>query len=163
MPDNIINMGHIAGAFGILGWVKIKTEADMSNYKELLLSINGRWLQYKVEKCTNNEFGANIKFASINDRNDAMALKGTIIGLARDKFPKLPDDEYYQADLIGLTVTNLQNEKLGTVTSIMDTSANIVLVVKDGKLERLIPFVGIYITSVSIENKQIIVDWGLDY
>jgi 16S rRNA processing protein RimM len=163
MPDNIINMGHITGAFGILGWVKIKTEADMSNYKELLLSINGKWIPHKVEKCSNNELGANVKFASISDRDDAMALKGTLVGLARDKFPKLPDDEYYQADLVGLTVTNLQNENLGTVKNIMDTGANIVLVVKDDKLERLIPFVGVYITSVSIEKKQIIVDWGLDY
>ena len=163
MPDNIIEMGHITGAFGILGYVKIKTDADIRNYKELLLSINGKWVPYKIEKCSFNEVGASVKFATINDRDAAALLRGTLVGLSRDKFPKLPDDEYYQADLIGLSVTNLQNQNLGTVTNIMDTGANIVLVIKDGDLERLIPFVGVYITSVDISKKQIIVDWGLDY
>lgn len=163
MPDNIIKMGHITGAFGILGWVKIKTDTNIANYKELLLSINGKWIPYKLEKCSNNEASANVKFESITNRDEAMALKGTVVGLERNKFPKLADDEYYQADLLGLTVTNLQNENLGTITNIMDTGGNIVLVVKDNMLERLIPFVGVYVASVSIEKKQVIVDWGLDY
>ena len=163
MPDNIIEMGHITGAFGILGWVKIKTDANISNYNQVLLSINGKWVPHKVEKCSYKDNVSNVKFAAINDRDAAMLLKGTVIGVERKNFPKISEDEYYQADLIGLTVTNLVNEHLGTVVDIMDTGANAVLVINDDKLERLIPFVGVYVNSINFEKKQIIVDWGLDY
>jgi 16S rRNA processing protein RimM len=163
MPDNIIDMGHITGAFGILGWVKIKTETDISNYPELLLSINGKWTPYKVEKYSSNDNVTNVKFTSITNRDEAIALKGTVVGIKRQNFPNLSDNEYYQADLIGLNVTNIDNQFLGKVENLMDTGANAVLIVKDDKLERMIPFVSVYVISVNLDKKQIIVDWGLDY
>ena len=45
----------------------------------------------------------------------------------------------------------------------METGANDVLVAKLEQEERLIPFVAQYVVKVDMQNKQIIVDWGLDY
>jgi 16S rRNA processing protein RimM len=65
-----------------------------------------------------------------------------------------------------MAVMTTQGYDLGVVSDMMETGANDVLVVKanlnDGfsKKERLIPYiVGQVVDSVSIENKQICVDW----
>jgi 16S rRNA processing protein RimM len=102
-------------------------------------------------------------FKGINDRNKAEALIGNIVAINRDEFPDTDTDEYYWVDLIGLKVINLQQELLGTIDSMMDTGANSVMVVKDEENTRLIPFVAAYVTDVDMQNKQVIVDWGLDY
>lgn len=161
--NNIIPMGKIIGAFGILGWVKIKTDTVLEQYPELLLNLNGKWSTYKVEKSSVHDTVNNVKFVGIDNRDQAFNLKGAIVGIERSKFPALDEDEYYQADLIGLNVHNTANEFLGIVDGLMETGASLVLVLKDNETKRLIPFVNNFIIKVNLETKQIIADWGLDY
>lgn len=167
MPNNIIPMGRVVGAFGILGWLKIKTdtqeEDSLGRYPKLLLNINHNWVNYKVEKFFAKAEVFHVKLEGISDRDQAALLRGTVVGIERDMFPKLPDNEYYWTDLIGLTVNNLANELIGTIESLMETGANAVLVIKNGDKQHLIPFVDNYIINVDIKNQQVVVDWGLDY
>ena len=158
-------MGHIIGAFGIHGWVKIKTDAvhSLSNYPKVLLKQNEQWSEYKLEKVSTANDVLQVKLENINDRNQALALKGTVVGIERSEFPALANDEYYFTDLIDLNVYNQKHEFLGQVKNLMETGATAVLVLQDGDKERLIPFVNKYIINVDLQNKQIIVDWELDY
>lgn len=101
----------------------------------------------------------------ITDRNGAEALRGARVFVSRSAFPTPDsDDEFYWIDLIGLTTVNRQGEVLGTVTDLIDTGAHSVLrCVDEAGAERLIPFVSAYIDSVSLADKRIVADWGLDY
>ncbi|RTL13272.1 MAG: ribosome maturation factor RimM [Neisseriaceae bacterium] len=167
-PANLIDMGYIANAFGIQGWVKIKTATEYSDsldeYAQVYLKLkDGTILSKKIEKSFARDGVFHAKLAGINDRDAAFALKGIIIAVDREEFPDLDDDEFYWVDLIGLNVINVQGESLGIVKDLMETGANDVLVVKLEQEERLIPFVAQYVVKVDMQNKQIIVDWGLDY
>ncbi len=102
------------------------------------------------------------------DRNAAEALKGARVFVSRSAFPTPDEGEFYWVDLIGLDVRNPQGEALGRVVDLLDTGPQSVLrcehVGADGKpAERLIPFVSAYILSVSLTDKLIVADWGLDY
>lgn len=102
------------------------------------------------------------------DRNAAEALKGARVFVSRSAFPTPDDGEFYWVDLIGLDVRNPQGEALGRVVDLLDTGPQSVLRCEhegaDGKpAERLIPFVSAYILSVSLADKLIVADWGLDY
>ncbi len=102
------------------------------------------------------------------DRNAAEALKGARVFVSRSAFPTPDDGEFYWVDLIGLDVRNPQGEALGRVIDLLDTGPQSVLRCEhegaDGKpAERLIPFVSAYILSVSLADKLIVADWGLDY
>lgn len=102
------------------------------------------------------------------DRNAAESLKGARVFVSRSAFPTPDDDEFYWVDLIGLDVRNPQGEALGRVVDLLDTGPQSVLRCEydgaDGKpAERLIPFVSAYIQSVSLADKLIVADWGLDY
>ena len=105
----------------------------------------------------------------LDDRNAAEALKGARVFVSRSAFPTPDNGEFYWIDLIGLDVSNPQGEALGRVVDLIDTGPNSVLRLEgeagaDGKpVERLIPFVSAYILSVSLADKRIVADWGLDY
>lgn len=164
--SKLIDIGKIVGVFGIQGWVKIKTSSDMDtlkHYNKLQLSINNTNSELKISKSHVKNGLWFVYFEGINDRNKAESLIGGLVAVSRAEFPKTDVDEYYWVDLIGLKVINLQHELLGNVDSLMDTGANSVIVVKDEEKTHLIPFVAAYITNVDMQNKQIIVDWGLDY
>lgn len=168
IPANLIDMGYIANAFGIQGWVKIKTATEYSDsldeYAQVYLKLkDGTILSKKIEKSFARDGVFHAKLAGINDRDAAFALKGTIVAVDREEFPDLDEDEFYWVDLIGLNVINVQGESLGIVKDLMETGANDVLVAKLEQEERLIPFVAQYVVKVDMQNKQIIVDWGLDY
>jgi 16S rRNA processing protein RimM len=104
----------------------------------------------------------------LEDRNAAEALKGARVFVSRSAFPTPDEDEFYWVDLIGLDVVNREGEALGKVVDLLDTGPNSVLRCEsagaDGQpVERLIPFVSAFIVSVSLADKRIVADWGLDY
>jgi 16S rRNA processing protein RimM len=92
-------------------------------------------------------------------------LIGAELAIRKTQLEPAEEDEFYWADLVGLSVENLDGEVLGTVDHLLETGANDVLVVKaDKQDERLIPFVMEDIVKlVDLDNKLIRVDWGKDY
>lgn len=125
-----------------------------------------------------------VQSLDILDRNAAEAMRGVRIFVSRTSFPTPTADEYYWIDLIGLDVVNREGAHLGVVDSLIDTGPHSVLRVcpvagKSAALvasdeagafpddaavnERLIPFVAAYVDDVSLGERCIRVDWGLDY
>jgi 16S rRNA processing protein RimM len=107
----------------------------------------------------------------VDDRNAAEALKGARVFVSRSAFPTPDAGEYYWIDLIGLDVVNREGQALGRVVDLLDTGPQSVLrceLAPEGGqpgdvTERLIPFVSAYIDSVSLADRRIVADWGLDY
>ena len=58
-----------------------------------------------------------------DDRNAAEALRGLKLYIPRDSLPEPEEDEFYLADLIGLTVETAAGELLGTVKTVQDFGA----------------------------------------
>ncbi|MBX9715761.1 MAG: ribosome maturation factor RimM, partial [Burkholderiaceae bacterium] len=102
------------------------------------------------------------------DRAGAEALRGARVFVPRASFPTAGPDEYYWVDLVGLAVVNRQGESLGQVVGLIDTGPHSVLRVAhtvdaDEGSQRLIPFVAAFVDAVSLPERRISVDWGLDY
>ena len=101
------------------------------------------------------------------DRNTAERLKGSRIFISRASFPTPSPDEYYWVDLMGLQVINREGIELGTVTDLMSTGPNTVLVLQwqtqDETHERMIPFVSAFVDAVDVPGRRISVDWQADY
>ncbi len=165
---SIVPMGTITGAFGVLGWVKIKSDSDspenLTKFDSILIQIDDIWKEYKLIESFSKENFLYVKLDKVSDRDIAMSLKGLTIGVLRDKLPKLADNEYYQFDLIGFSVFN-KNDQLGTVEKFMMNGANSIMVIKikNDLKELLIPFVNKFIIDVNLQNKSILVDWEISY
>ena len=107
----------------------------------------------------------------LEDRDAAEALKGARVFVSRASFPTPEEGEFYWVDLIGLTVVNRQGEVLGDVVGLLETGPHDVLRIAPPGLdkpvkadqERLVPFVSAFVDEVSLAERRITVDWGLDY
>ena len=178
LPADAIEVGRILDAWGIKGWFKV---LPYSASPEALFSSK-RWFLLPSEKGAKTFTGTvtlSIKEAKdhsdsvvatahdVPDRDTAEALRGARIFVARSSFPTPDKDEYYWVDLIGLDVVNREGVALGTVTELLSTGPQTVLLIGyelDGKpAERMIPFVAAYVDTVDLPTRRITVDWQPDY
>lgn len=159
-------MGHIVGAFGIKGWIKIKTSTTepsaLSKYKQLYIKKNNIYLTLIIEKSTLHNNLLQVKFIGIDDRTIAEGYRNNVVYVLRSELPKPNIDEYYWTDLINMQVINQDGMMLGKVTNLIETGPTSVLVIQ-GDEDYMIPFVSLYIENVDVEQNIIKVDWGLDY
>jgi 16S rRNA processing protein RimM len=170
IPDDLVLVGYIAGAYGLQGWVRIR---PYSADADALLHAKTWWLDKPelrdVERMQAKEHSGDIvaQLMGVADRDAAEALKGAAVQISRSHFPALADNEFYWVDLIGMAVENLQGESLGTVADMMDNGAHPILRVQtatdDKAQEMLIPFVDQFVIKVDREARKITADWGLDY
>ncbi len=171
VPDDLVPVGYVTGAFGIQGWVRIK---PYSSDADALLHVRRWWvdkpelrdIDMRQAKLHGDEVVAQL--TGVASREAAEALKGAMVQVSRRHFPALSNDEFYWVDLIGLDVVNLQGVPLGLVSDMMDNGAHPILRVAmpedGGKLrEILIPFVDKFIDAVDQSAKKITVDWEPDY
>lgn len=150
VPDDLVELGWVAGAHGIKGWIKIQPFSSDSQ----ALGATKRW--WLADPSTNSPLAARKKeqrppfaveldwarphgatwLASVKgivDREQAEALKGRTVMVSRRLFPALPDDEFYWVDLIGCVVTTDElgePARLGIVESVQDNPAHPILVVR---------------------------------
>nr|WP_269143548.1 ribosome maturation factor RimM [Massilia phyllostachyos] len=175
VPDDLVQVGYVSGAFGIVGGLRV---TPFSVDADALLKVKTWWLDKPAQRCVSVRsaklHGGDVvaTLVGMRDRNDAEALKGAGVFVARSEFPKLEEDEFYWSDLIGLDVVNLEGEALGKVTDMMHNGAQSILRItpvavegaQDAKVsERLVPFVDQFVKTVDLGGKKITLDWGLDY
>lgn len=185
-PDDAIEVGRVVDAWGVKGWIKVQPFAGDPQ----ALFSSRRWFLRPPEPTGPRRPAPEAAFPpllritqsrrhgdaivaharDIDDRGAAEALRGARIFVSRASFPTADAGEYYWIDLIGLSVVNLQGERLGTVTGLLDTGPHSVLRIApegaapgDESAERLVPFVAAYVAEVKLDEKRIVVDWGLDY
>lgn len=165
--NDLVIMGYVCGAFGVRGSIKVHADTEFADslfdYPEWWLGKDGDWKSYAFEGGQVQPKALVADLAGVNDRDAAEALRGKQIAVPRSELPAAEEGEYYWSDLIGLQVVNLQGEAFGSVTELMETGANDVLVVDDAEKRRLIPFVDAVVTEVDLDVKRIVVDWGADY
>ena len=163
-------LGKVGAVYGIKGWIKIHSFCDdqeaILDYFPWSLKLGNKTQLVEITDWRKHNNGLIVKVGGIDDRDLAQKLVGSEIIVNEENLPELPEGDFYWRDLVGMSVVTNKGYDLGSVSDIMETGANDVLVVKAnrndafGKKERLIPYLfEQVIESVSIENKQIFVDW----
>jgi 16S rRNA processing protein RimM len=167
--EEFIPVGKISGAFGVKGWVKVysftEPRGNILEYSPLYLSRQSEWMEIKVSGGHLQGKGVVMGIANVTDRDQVQPLIGAELAIKKTQLEPAEEDEFYWADLIGLSVENLEGEVLGKVDHLLETGANDVLVVKAGQgVERLIPFVlDDIVKLVDLDKALIQVDWDKDY
>ena len=67
--------------------------------------------------------GLGARISGVTTKEEADALKGTQLYADRARLPRLPDDEFYHADLIGLEVRDTGGAVLGQVRAVQNHGA----------------------------------------
>jgi 16S rRNA processing protein RimM len=178
LPDDAIEVGRVLDAWGVKGWFKVLPH---SASPEALFSSRRWYLQpsergvktfldtrlLRVREAKEHSASVVAWAHDIDDRAGAEALRGARIFVPRSSFPTAGIDEYYWVDLIGLDVVNREGVCLGQVRDLLSTGPQTVLVVVDAghdePVERMVPFVSVFIDAVDVPGRRITVDWQPDY
>lgn len=153
-------VGAIAGAFGVRGEVRLKsfttTPEDIAAYGPLTDEAGTRRFEITLTRPVNGGLGARLSGIATKEQGDA--LKGVTLWAARAALPSLPDDEFYHADLIGLTVQDTGGAALGRVRAIYDHGAGDILEVAGPNGVLLLPFTRAVVPTVDLAAGRIVAD-----
>ena len=163
--SRMLVIGRISGLYGVRGWVKVFSETDprdnILNYQPWYLGASRD--PRRLAEGKRHGKGLVVRLESCEDRDQAAALVGQEVAVRRDQLPPPAPDEFYWADLEGLSVETLDGVGLGWVERLIPTAANDVLVVA-GDRERLLPFVWDQVVrDVDFELGRIRVDWDPEF
>lgn len=160
--ENMLQVGVISSTHGIRGEVKVFPTTDdagrFKKLKEVILDTGKECLILEIEGVKFFKQFVILKFKGIDNINDVEKYKGMSLFVTRKNAVKLKKDEYFIADLIGLTVEEEDGRLLGTVKDVLPTGANDVYIVeKEDGSELLLPAIKDCIRLIDIENQKMVV------
>ncbi|KOO05071.1 ribosome maturation factor RimM [Vibrio nereis] len=170
MSSEKIVVGKFGATYGIRGWLKVFSYTDNTesifDYSPWFIEQGGKWVEYKVESWKRHNKGLVAKLEGLDVREEAQLMTNFEVYIDPAVLPELPEDEFYWRDLIGMQVVTDKGYDLGTVSDLLETGSNDVLVVKAnlkdafGQKERLIPFLEEQVIKhIDREAQRIEVDW----
>jgi 16S rRNA processing protein RimM len=159
-PDRIL-LGRIAGAHGIRGEVLIKTftaaPENIGAYGPLSDETGTRTFKLKSARATPK--GVVARLQGVDDRNGAEALKGIALYIERDRLPEAAEDEFYHADLVGLTAVDGDGKPVGEIVAVQNYGAGDLLEIRlagSSKTE-LVPFTDAAVPQVDVAARRVVV------
>ncbi len=125
MSDRLLLVARVAGAFGIKGDVRITTFTEdplaLGRYRDLRREDGSPGLVLSAVRVTKG--GVIARAAGVDNRDQAEILRGLKLFVARESLPAPDEDEFYLADLIGLSVETREGDVLGRIKAINDFGA----------------------------------------
>src|ERR1700692_4565650 len=119
MPPQVC-VARIGAAHGVRGAVKLWTFTEeplaVKRYGPLVTKDGARQFEVTHAREAKGHLVATLK--GIATREEAERLNGVELYIAREKLPATDDDEYYNADLIGLAAVDATDQPLGRVIAI---------------------------------------------
>ena len=161
MPANRILVGVIGRAHGVRGLLRVTSHtaepADLASYGPLT-SEDGRrftvsWRGTGIAEVAELTDGI---ARPVPDRTAAEKLTNTRLYIDRAQLPPPDDDEFYLADLIGMTAVDLAGVALGTVAVVHDYGAGTSLEIA-GAEPLIVPFTRDCVPSVDVAAGTVVI------
>jgi 16S rRNA processing protein RimM len=100
-----------------------------------------------------------VAFDGVSDRTAAEALRGTVLLVRRAQRRPIEDpDEFYDTDLVGLTVRDRDGTVVGTIVDVVHGPGGDSLAVENGEREHLVPFVSAIVPTVDVAGGVVVID-----
>lgn len=160
--EDLLQVGVITGTHGLKGEVKVfPTTDDKTRFMDLVdvILIDGKkQIPLKVEYCKFFKQFVFVKFEEFDDINQVEQFKRCPIMVTRENAVPLEEDEYFIADLIGMSIVDDSGVTIGTLENVIETGANDVYEVRmpDGG-HILLPAIKECILDVDMEDRVILV------
>jgi 16S rRNA processing protein RimM len=161
--DDLIGVARIARPQGHRGEVIADLLTDFPERfarlgRVYVKSADGRLLLLDLENSRLHKGRVALKFAGCDSISGAEELRDARVLVSRDQLVELPEDTYYDFDLIGCEAVATGGQHLGHVEEVQNYGAAPLLVVRGGARELLIPFVLSICVEIDTGRKRIVVD-----
>lgn len=136
-----IALAAVAGAHGVKGELRLKLFTESIDGLKRYETVYVGGVPRRVLEVRQSGQTPIARIEGVSDRNEAEALRGSLVEVDRSALPPLEDGEYYHADLIGLPAVDTAGKPIGTVVAVENYGAGDLLEVEDEAGKRsLIPF-----------------------
>lgn len=126
--EDLLQVGIITGTHGLKGEVKVFPTTDdkerFLDLEDVLLDTGNELLELKVEYCKFFKKFVFVKFEGLDDINEVEKYKRCPLLVTRENAVELEEDEYFVADLLGLTIVDDSGVTVGKLQNVISTGAN---------------------------------------
>lgn len=153
-------LGAFAGAHGVKGEAKVKTfteePAGIAAYGPVTSEDGKRRFTLKFVRVLKPDL-ALVTAPEIASREEAAALAGTRLYVARAALPATDADEFYLEDLIGLAAVDDSGAPLGKVVGIHNFGAGDLIELKGSSGAIIVPFTNETIVAAELAEGRIVI------
>ena len=151
-------IGEVMKPHGVRGEVRVKPHTDAPErftWLETVYLGEHDPQPVAVEAARLHQGLVLLKLVGCDDRDAADSLRGQWLQVPLEEAIPLEEGEYYLFQLIGLEVYSDEGEYLGELTQVLETGANHVFIVSDGKREILLPDTDEVVVAIDFENGRL--------
>jgi len=160
-------VGRIGKPHGIRGEVTVDVRTDEPERRfapgtvlraEPPRGSESRLRALRVERFRWHQQVLLVTFAELGDRNAAEAARGSVLhaDIPLDATPEDPD-EFYDHQLVGLAVCDLDGTHLGEVTGLTHGAQDLLMVRTPDGRDTLVPFVKALVPEVDLAARRVVV------
>ena len=153
-----VTIGMIEKPFGVRGEVRVRSLSDVPGRFEGLTTVTleapsgtTRETAVRSVRAMHGSYVLGIEACSTPEA--AAMFRGWAVKIPQGSAPPLPQGQYYEYELIGLSVRNEAGHELGTLMEILKTPGNHVFVVRGEDGEVLIPATKDAVAAVDLSRK----------
>ena len=161
MPDVQVCVARIGAPHGVRGAIKLWTftEDPMAVMQYGPLSTKDGTRKFEVASAREAKGHLVATLKGVATREEAERLNGVELYISRGKLPVTDADEYYHADLIGLSAENATGEPIGRVIAIHNFGAgDIIEIAPPQGPTLLLLFSNAVVPTVDIASGRMVVE-----
>jgi len=154
-------IAQIGAAHGVRGEVRLRafTQDPLNVTRYGALESEDRTRRFEIESARPAKDMLVVRLKGVSDRNAAEALNNLRLYVAREKLPKPEADEFYHADLVGLTAQKRNGAMVGIVKAIHNFGAGDLLEIEPASgATIMVPFNEVTVPVVDIAGKKLVVE-----
>ena len=159
---HLVLVGRFGAAHGVRGELRLKSftedPAAIRGYAPLTDASGARKFVLSALRVVKDDMCV-VRVEGVADRDAAEKLTNIDLYVARENLPPPDEDEFYQADLIGLEAVTESGEAYGTIERVLDFGAGDILEIcpPDGGETRLVPFTKAAVPLVDIAARRVVI------
>lgn len=151
--DGLLAVGRVGKPHGLRGEVAVEPLTDAPERFAAGTVLLTETAELTVATSRPHQRRFLVRFEGVEDRADAEALRGTILFVADEELPDLPEGSYWPRDLEGCEVVTEAGSRVGVITEVLRNPANDLWVTERG----MIPAVKEVVLEVDVESRRVVI------
>ncbi len=153
------HLGYVAKLHGFKGEVSLFLDVtnpeDYAGLDAVFIELGGQLTPFFVEtfKLKNRGYAA-VKFEGVDSENDARLLLRKSLFLPSEVLPELKGTEFYDHEVLGYSVVDVNYGEVGEIVEVIDLQANPLLQIMKDQKEVLIPLIDGLVQDLDRKGKK---------
>lgn len=161
--EDCFYLGKIVKKYSFKGEVILKLDTDQpdlyQNMDTVFLDFKNKLIPFFIEKSLLQKGNQlRVQFEDMYSEADADIILKTDVYLPSNLLPKLTGNKFYYHEVIGFTLEDVNFGIVGEITSINDSTAQVLFVIGKDDTEILVPMIDNFIQKIDRKNKKVIVE-----